>query len=279
MKVDKKKPFKTAIKILKISGFWLGKYPSKYYMAYGIIMHCFLLDLFVILQVAFLLLSEKQTISDFNGLITYFPTFFGFTLKTLNIMTKSSEIEKLFEMTDELLKECSDSSRIVKRLKTVDRFFKVFLIFALASVVGGIMSINKTLPVNIWFPYDTESSFIAYCVVAIYVNFISSFCAICTGPIDMITVFFMCYSVGFWEVLCDRLEDIQKKVKSTKDGEDLEVNNYDKLIKCMEFQLKIDEYLKEFQNIFSKIFFAQGFIGVVTLCTSTISLTFVRIFF
>lgn len=90
-----------------------------------------------------------------------------------------------------------------------------------------------------------------------------------TISLDMIPVFFMTYVVGFLESLCDQLKSV-----SHGNADKPEVI-YKKFVKCIEFQLEIDEYIEKVHRCFSKVLFVQGLISILILCTSTISMTVV----
>lgn len=287
MSVEMGKPFRYAIGILKVMGIWMGKAPSKAYLVYGIIIHLTFIDLGLFLQVAYLFAFE--TIQDLINLMSLLPTFMGIFLKTLNIMTKFYQIEKLFDMTEKLLVQCSDTSRVTTRLKVVDKVFKVNLFFAVLScVIGAISSIHE-MPYKMWFPYDTENNRLGYWISAAYQSIITNCLATVTISIDMYPVFFLCYAIGFSEILCDRLKNLKRQevleVKSgiTKQHESIneataeQMGNYEEFLKCIHFQMEIDEYLYQINKVFSILWFIQGFISTLILCASAVTLTIVSL--
>ena len=277
-------PFKKAIKVLEFFGVWKNEKSSKAYLAYGIILHIVFIELCMVLQVAFI--PKLETIHDLASLMSLLPTYVAACYKTLNIMTKHSQVAKLLELTDELVDQCPDPTKVFDRLKIVDKFYKVSLSAAMATCFSASLLTIYKLPYTMWFPFDinTETNQLGYFVAAVYQSIGPSGLAAVTISLDMIPIFFMCYASGFLEVLCHRLESI-KKIEVTKtenksweeEEKENRVKNYDELMKCIQFQLRLDEYFRQIDKIFAGVFFVQGLMSIPILCTSIVALTFVSI--
>lgn len=286
MNIKEKEPFKSAIKILKVMGIWMGSSPTKTDFFYGISMHLIFVDLCLILQIGYLF--TFNTIGDLLNLMTVLPTYCGIFLKTLNIMTNYQRIEKIFQMTEQLLDKCSDCTRVANRLKFVETIFKFVLFIATASCLVGVVATIFELPYKMWFPFDTDESRIGYWVAAAYQSVDTTSLAAATMCIDFIPVFFLSYAIGFLEILCDRLSSFEPQKISQKgktdrkqknvendEMEEKQINNYEELLKCVQFQLDIYEYFEQINKVFSTLFFIQGLISTLILCTSSVTLTLV----
>lgn len=283
MSVAGRLPFKNAIKILETFGFWINKNSSFYYCLYGLTFHVVFIELCMVMQIVEI--PNLETVQDVASLTSFFPTYVGLVFKSLNLIVKSSEVENLFELTEKLLDECPKKEIVLKRLKVVNKFFKAGLSAAMAACAGATVLTIFKLPYKMWFPFDVENNRFGYWISAIYESGGTTCLALVTISLDMIPIFFMCYSIVFLEVLCDRLISIKKtelpkrKNKPKNGGEEKEdkdeVDNYKELLKCIEFQLKIDEYFRQISAIFARVFFVQGLVSIPILCTSTVSLTLV----
>lgn len=158
MFVEKNDPFKDPIRILKAFGFWMSRSSNPAYSVYGIIMHLFLVDLFLLLQ--FMYLFTYETIEDFAALMTVLPTYVAIFSQTLNVMLKPSRLVELLKRTEDLLKQCADSdtTRLNRSLVIIDKISKgIFFLAFVAGVVSTISTAFK-LPYKMWFPYDPNSS-------------------------------------------------------------------------------------------------------------------------
>lgn len=276
MSVKNLVPFKNVIKILRIFGFWINKSSTKRYVIYGIVLRILFLDLCMLLQIACIPMLES--VEDWANLMSLLPIYVGCFFKSINIVSKRTQIEKLFELTDEILKECSDTIKIERRLKTVNNFFKASVTSTMmASIVSAFVGLFK-LQYKMWFPFDTENNQFGYWISRIYQSVGPLGLAPSSVSLDLIAISFMCYSVGFLEIFCNRLESIKSALKrGHKDVENMEIqiDNHGEFVKCIRFQLKVEEYSRLIMETFSAVFFVQGLITIPILCTSTVLLTYV----
>ena len=283
-------PFKDPINILKTFGMWITDVNSKRYLTYSVIMHLVFVDLFTALQIIYLFMFE--TFEDFAKLMTLLPTYIGLIFKTLNLFFRYHEVEKLFETTKDLLEQCPDKTRISKRIEIADKIFKTTIFFSIITTSLGALATLYELPYKMWFPYDTDNRLL-YWFSAAYQVFDTICFAFVLLSVDFLPVFFMSYAIGFLEVLCDRLASLKKKkiiniqptkLVNNKSREEeicdnqIQCENYDEFKKCIQFQLKIDEYFKQIEKTFSIVLFVQGMMSVLILCTATLALTVVRRF-
>lgn len=279
MGIEARAPFKKAISVIRFFGFWVVNESSKKYLAYNYIMHIVFLDLCLIMQVAFF--SKVKTIHDLASLISVLLTYVGIFLKVLNFTTKSTKIRKLFEMTDELYSQCQDTTKILKRLKHVDIMFKSILFTTFIGCLGASIATIHHLPYKMRFPYDFDDNQYGYWLSALYEAYGTTTLALVTVSLDMFPVFLLCYTAGLVDVLCDRLKAIQNVDKDIGKHHDPTLNSkkkYEEFLKCIQFQLKIEEHLKQIQQLFSNVLFVQGMIGVPILCTSIVTLIYVSDF-
>lgn len=172
MVVEKEEPFKYAVKLLEVFGFWMGRAPSKVAILYGIAIHLRFVDLCLLLQIIFLFTFEdyKDLVNLMSLLATFIVLFFG----TINFMTKCNQIGKLLEMTEELLQHCPDTTKIAKRLKMAERIYKLMTCAAIFSCLVGAVSTVFELPYVMWFPYETENNSLGYWTSAAYQSIITT---------------------------------------------------------------------------------------------------------
>ena len=258
-------PFKTSVKSLKVMGMWPNKESSRIYRIYCVVVHTIFMDTILALQIA--ALCTYETFDDIVNTLFIIPTYVGAVAKTLNFHVNFSEVEEILEMLKELYKICPDTTNVDQRLKTASKIYKIFLFGAIACGVAACLTAFYELPYRIWFLYNIDENLWAYVIVASY----SCLGLLVYGHVivtlDLFLVFFFSYAIGFIEALCDSLANIKKQYLENSSRQDFD-HNQKELKKLIEFQIKVDEYLKKFLIPFSWIFLLQGLISVVLLCTT-----------
>jgi hypothetical protein len=125
------------IKMLKVSGLWQTKDSTWAYFCYGVFMHLFVVDLFMILQ--FLYLFSFETLEDFANLMTMLPTYLMCVVKTINLFHKMPKIYELFDVIDQTYRTGLAERTTFSHVKNV---YKIFIAFwssaVLSCLVGGI---------------------------------------------------------------------------------------------------------------------------------------------
>lgn len=263
-------PFQMPINVLKMFGVWMVGNSSKAYLVYGIFMHFIIVDVYTSLMLIFM--TTIRSFSDFAALMNILPTYISLFFKSINFLTKTAQIQRIMTMTRELYQECPDNSKLKKRLGYVDKVYKCYLITTVfACLAVGIVALEN-LPYRMWFPFETNTSG-GYATAALYQFVAVSIAASITNSVDMIPVFFMCYIAGFLDALNDWLESI----KSSRSGG--KVDNHEELKKCLEYHMKLQEYVNLVHKTFSLPWFFQGMMSTLILCTTAFSLTLVSSYF
>lgn len=266
MDFDKYSPFKMPINVLKLFGIWMVGNSSKAYLVYGIFMHFIIVDVYTSLQLIFIV--TIRSFSDFAALMNILPTYVSLFFKSINFLTKTTQIQRIMAMTKELYQECPDNSKLKKRLGDVDKVYKSYFITTVLACLAVGMVALENLPYRMWFPFETEAGG-GYATAALYQFVAVSIAAPITVSLDMIPVFFMGYIAGFLDALNDWLESI----KSSKG--DQKVDNHEELKKCLEYHMKLQEYVDLVHKTFSLPWFFQGMMSTLILCTTAFSLTLV----
>lgn len=273
MRIREDSPFNAILRILKVLGMWMDNESSKAYIVYGTLMHVFIIDLGLTMGIAYLF--EYETIDDFASLMSLLPTYIALCCKSLNVFAKSTQIYDIIRMTEELLKSCPEDTELKKRIGTINKIFNGEIAAAVATITTGAFMSVYQLPMKMVFPYDMNTSF-NYWISAIYQTFDAMYCSVIVVSIDVLTLLPMCYAAWFLKVLSDRLQSIGNDKLSPNRSED-EKKNYDELINCIHFQMKIEEYIELIRETFSTALLVQAMMSTLILCTTAFSLTVVNI--
>ncbi|KAG5667247.1 hypothetical protein PVAND_015237 [Polypedilum vanderplanki] len=249
------KPLDLPIKILKINGNWPTKNSSKKYLIYCIILHLLVMEIGTILQLLYL--PHVENFFDFTQLVTILPSCIAVCIETFVVYFYKNELLAVMEMIKDVINEHGMSEKLKTNLLFVDKYMRILLLLMIVSTsaftISGIY--YHQLSYKMWFPFEINFCFaIIYQICCLY-NY-----SLVNLVLDILPVFFIVYTVGMLEQLCDNLENIKKSTK----GEE----NRQKLINCIEYHCKIIEINKKIQKIFSPIFLARGFLSVAVLCTA-----------
>jgi hypothetical protein len=287
------------IKVLINAGIWQKKSSSWTYFCYGIVVHLIFIDLYFLLQFAYLFTFE--TFEDFALLMTMCPTCFAFAIQSLTLMSKIDEIEWILTEINQIAKEENFSEKFQKPLKLIDSIFKVFCTatFLCCTFGLGIPFINHELPYKMWFPFDYKNNELLFWLSVIYQGIDSMCFSIIDIVLDVMPAMFMCYIIGMLEELCDRLESMtirdkdgksktesfyrskQKIASTSKDSEgprsDSEAKNRQEFLKCLKLHSKILEISMKVEKLFSIVIMVQGMAMTLVVCTTMYALTVVSL--
>lgn len=271
-------PFKLPLGILKVFGFWRTKDSSWTYLIYGIFMHLVFVDIFTLLQFAYLFTFE--TFEDFANLMSLFPTFIACVFKSLNMFYNLEAIANLIMVLREMMEGQTLSENFKSHLKGADKAFKIFWGAALAScVTGALVPFQQhLLPYRMLFPYNYENSEILFWMSAFYQILVTTSICGAVTVFDTLPVMFMSYIIGMLEQLCERLEALKKQSLLNADeamNREIATTNSAELVKCVEYHLKIIKLSKRVEEIFSTVLFIQGMMSTLILCTTSFALTIV----
>ena len=273
MSFESTSPFKIPIRNLKVMGMWPNKESSRKYRMYSVVSHLIFMDIILALEIT--ALCTYETFDDVLNTLCTLPAFIGANVRTLNFLVNFREVEEVMKMSKELYEICPDTTKVKQRLDNATRIFKIFMFGAVACGVAACLSTLYELPYRIWFPYDTDENLWAYVIVAAYVSLEILAYGHVIVTLDLFPVFFFSYAIGFMEALCDSLRSFRKQYLEHSSRQDFN-NNQKELKKLIDFQIKVDEYLKKILKPFSFVFILQGLISVIALCTIIFLLINVR---
>lgn len=133
-------------------------------------MHLIFLDMYSVLMGMYL--TEFENLIDFAELMSIWPIYVSAAIKTINFMVRIDEIEELFDMISDCLKDFQITKKFRRNLKIVDTFYKIFWGGATCIVVNMLISniFFRKLGLKMWFPYEINSPF-RFWTAAFYQNF------------------------------------------------------------------------------------------------------------
>lgn len=244
----------------------------------SIIVHLltFELDLIFVIVYAFYV----DNVSDFSQVISMLPTLAGASIKTVNFVYSKARIGLLLESLGDLIEydswmtEKGKGIKLEKRVAGSVKVLKIYLIMAGSAMFFGMLVpiFEHKLPNKMWLPYDYQTNgFLFWSAVAFQMvpGLIYAPTAII---IDMFPVILISFLTGIIEELSDRMEQISTENDEAKAGNGEELKE---LFKCIKIHMKIQDLVYEIQEIFAPIFWAQGFMSTIVLCTTAFSLSVV----
>jgi hypothetical protein len=267
-------PFNLPMKVLKIAGVWQRKSSSWTYFCYGIVVHLIFVDLYTLLQFAYLFTFE--TFEDFAILMSLLPTYCSLTVKSIIFMTRGDKVAELLNTLKEMVEREKFSENLEKHLKRIDFVFKFFWGSAAVTcfMALGIPFINQELPFLMWFPYDYKNNeFLFWFNVAYQGSEVLCYSAV-NVILDTIPAMFLCYIHGMLEEFYGRLESIQAEESSMERTRDVK-NRQKNFLDCMALHSKIVGMAKKVEEYFSTMIMVQGLMSSVILCTTAYALTIV----
>jgi hypothetical protein len=293
------KPFKLCLKILKTLGIWHDGTQTWTYFLVGHLMHFVAFGVFFVgLLVS--VCNEKENLVTVVDVIMLLASYSSLVVKTASFYWKINKIKKNLDVLDAMLKfsaeDQSTSREILKR--RVDFGFKVFKAFLISAFMtctfaAFVPIFTHELPYKLWFPFDTENSFIGFWIASVFLIVYSFVAGFIDMSLDMLPVIFITFAIGSVEELTDRISRIgeESKPRKAKPGADMKAGSSKSinkpsekqaakdLVKCIEIQQKIKEFTKEIQQNFSLPIFAQELMSSVILCSNAFTLSLVCIDF
>lgn len=294
------KIFERPLKQLKLVGWSENKIP-KFRAALLIIMHFWFVEFIAIGEIISLFTSENS--GDFSEIFALIPTFLGLSLKSFNLLWMKNKMHKLFKTLPDLIHYenwivAQEGTKLKQRIEQLDIFSKITFGLMIAALFFGslVPFFTRKIIYKMWLPYDYKSSdfllwlSVAYQFLASYIYLTILF------PLDFIPVFLIFYVVGLTEELSDKLRRIVEKKLSAKNEAIFasssnrpvvtdHVNTKEEneahlkeLLQCIEIQLKIKSLVADIIEIYSKMFWLQGFFSSWVLCTTVFWMSLVRCF-
>lgn len=291
--------FKLPIGIVKLLGLWQDENSSWLYRLYGLVFHLICIDLYVFMQIIYLIFMFEN-VYDFSHVLGGVVIYIVIVLKTSNFMYELKEIKMLIVMMIKLIEftENGNQQRPLLR-KQVLRDHKVFKIFLANCVVAAWLAIiviivyhhEHRLPYKTWAPVDYHNNKNWYWVLAFYQIFCPTCGACIVATLDMLPVFFICIATGLIKELCQRISSIgTKEVKLIMEPptslhikflliskqRHIEEEHLKELLSCIEIHKEIKKFATKSGKIFSTMIFAQGVSSSINMCTAAFQLSLVR---
>jgi hypothetical protein len=284
--------YKNPVKLLETIDTWLQSEFSKLKLALIFIFNFSCIGIFTFLQTAELF--QAQDIDDFSEILSALPVFAGIIVKALNFLANKKQINSCLEFMSEIIKHKSwirnqNGSKMEKQIQKISKIYKVMFCALIISCSFGFVDpfLFDGYIYKMWLPIDYKSNWLVHLIFIIY-QLINCFVYVpLWNVLNFFPLFLISYAVGMTDELCDKLENVtsdRKKRLQPKPGnsrhlETIEENDdfqTEELKKCIEIQLKIKEFVKLITANFAKIFWMQGFLSTLTLCTNSFSMTKVR---
>ncbi|CAO1308353.1 unnamed protein product [Diamesa tonsa] len=289
---------KLPIKIIKLSGLWQDENSSWIYRLYGLVVHLICIDLYVFMQIIYLIYMFED-VNDFSHVLGGVVIYIVIILKTSNFLYELKQIKMLIVMMENLIKftENGDKQRPLLQ-KQVLRDHKVFKIFLANCVVSAWLAIiviivyhhEHRLPYKTWAPVDYHNNKNWYWVLAVY-QILGPTCGACiVATLDMLPVFFICVATGLIKELCQRISSIgTKEIKLIMEPPTnlrtkllllskqrlIEEEHLKELLNCIEIHKEIKKFALKSGEIFSTMIFAQGVSSSINMCTAAFQLSLI----
>ena len=260
-------------------GLWQQKDSHWSYQIYGMALHLFLTDLFVLAHTGYMIdMFLKGSIFKLFDALTVLFTFYSLMLKCFWFMMKTEKIQDLMEQM-ELLKEMSSFDEVGKRRPTLEaQLRQVFNMCCKYYAAGWLMCISgavlplfhnkRGLTYQTSILWDDQESEVAFWLLAVYQYLVSMYSTTIGCSVDLVLVVFM----GFSSAIID---EISVEVDSI-DGSDSK--SLKRLQNCMDCHIKTKDFINDVSKNISFLFFVQSFMSSLILCTSIFILTSVSFF-
>lgn len=245
-------PFYLALKILSVLQWFPGPHLSKRFILAGFVSHFILVELYLALQIVNFFFYE--TFQELTAMMALLPSYIALMVKSFNLIRHSKQLNELFLMTAELLEMSGDAKQIKRRVASADKIFKASLAVATILCLFGDIATANELPTAMWLPFDTKNSRVGYWTAAVIQCTNSHLTCTASLCYDMISIFFLCYAVGFLETLSDNFGKLCEDDRGTSFKD------------CVKFHWKVQHYIKKILETFSYSWLAQKAMSDLILC-------------
>jgi len=210
-------------------------------------------------------LFDVGSIEELIDVLLMLPTFIAMFLKSILLVAYIDEISTVLLSLEAFLKIVKLSDKEKSQIKVVDKLFKAFWFF---GMLGYVMVSTQAFFINKPI-YKVSSAFVST-PLRFWITFaLQSICGFgfcCVGPtLDIFPVFFLCY-------VCVILENFAELIES-----EALTNDFAALVGYIEKYEKIKDCIRDVERIFSKVFFSQGLMSIIALCTTMLCLIRVSI--
>lgn len=272
--------YRNPVKMVEIVEIWLQKDLPKYRLVLLFIFNFMFIGMFLMLQAVELF--KIKNIGELSEILGVLPLFTGVCIKGLNILYRKNQILSSLKLLKEMTKpESCSESKMEKRINQISKFYKMLYCATIFSSLFGFLEpiLYNGLFYKMWFLFDYKNNLLMQWSLVIYqlINFYIYILPL--SVFDFFPLFLISYAVGLIEDLSNKLEAItiktQKKVQGKSGNLSVSDMNDDleELKKCIKTQLKIKEFVSTINDNFGKIFWLQGLISTLILCTTSFSMT------
>ena len=269
------KPFKLCISIFKTAGMWQDGNQTWAYFILGYLFHFTFLEVYTLLVAIYAFKAENLV--DFVDAFCLTIALLAQIFKSVNFFYKLKLIIKQIETLDSILVFSADK-RFERREKVRAQVAKAFLVFKVLLTTAAMTCLSAIfvpfmahkLPYKIWLPFDTDYGTFGFWFSASLLIVNSYFIASTDMTLDILPVVFSSFIIGVIEELSSRLNDIGKLNESNE-------NDVNELIKCIEIQKKIKEFVNDTRSNFSTAILGQALMSSIILCTSAFLMSTVGI--
>lgn len=271
--------FRTLIKVLEIVGMWKVDRSRKAYFVLSICFHVIFIELFVMLQVAFLFTIEN--FNEFTSVLAILPTCVAIIIKSKKISRSSHLIEEMFEMIQHILAINPMTSKFKTRLEKVEKAFKIFFLIGMvtcAFVIFGPLTTHE-LPYRMWCPFTYEGNMIMFWTATVYQQFASFYLTSIDVVFYTFPLIFMIYIYEIFHQLTKSVETLKRRKTLSADGsinKSVQIDCAKEFVKIIECHQKILQVTKKFESFFSFGLLISGLQSTLVICSASFLLTEVK---
>jgi hypothetical protein len=274
---SKKKSFDIPRRILKAQGLWWDEAATWKYIAIGGLVHLLVIELLTVFHVIFFVQTlEKAVIEDITEVFNKVLTLIAIVVKTFWFLAKTKTIEKMNRKLMELLKFEGFKARNRRYFVEthIDRDVKVmatlylsaFLAVTLPFVQFLVNHEKKILPFDGYYYFDYKNNDILFWSFGFLQYFASIFACLNNFSIDLVFLFFISLITAAFYELSLEISMI----------DNLQSSNEDQLKTCVEYHMKIKNFVDEMSENVSFSLFLQSAVSSIILCASVAVLTTVK---
>ncbi|KAJ8943736.1 hypothetical protein NQ318_007184 [Aromia moschata] len=183
-----------------------------------------------------------------------------------------------------------------KCVKTCKNIFHLFYAFCLATLFTWPLKAlfnqeegRRTLPAEVWLPFDAYEDITVYCAVFVFVWLCVANAAGGNAALDTLVAGLICHAATQVAILKDTLEDLARTVDDQIEEEsemmsEAEKNQlrsrtiYKKICECIDHYDAIDQFVKDLEKTYSFVVFTQFVASILVICISCLQLSIVKPF-
>ncbi|CAH1169802.1 unnamed protein product [Phaedon cochleariae] len=284
--------FKYNVLIMKICGIYPpDAWPEWRYKMYGYFSYFTITVLFPILAIINLIVGEIVDIHQTCWSIVLAIETGALIVKAFVFVQKPEKVKKT---RNDLAKDIfnsytQDQEYIIK--DTIKEYYTVFIAISTFSIASFFASFSliffspeRTLPINLWLPFDGFTDTRIYVGVLIYVALGNGHGCCQNFSLDTMIVGMIFQSAAQVRILKNNLEflgdNVEKEIRSQGELSEPEDELRSKLVyrnicQCVEHYQSIFEYTRDIEGVYSMVIFAQLFSSITIICILLLELSLV----